>query len=734
MKIDKPNMKLHHRIFLLLLAVGLASFLIAGVVSLAGMYSISSNIDKTGALLADNTASFTERFAEEQVKQRLSAEADGKAKLVNNEMENTLDDARYLAEGVTRILKNPQRYNLRSLPEARNNAIASGQAYVNFSRELALQYGANAYASEIGLAANVADELERMAEWYPAAFLGSARGWLIAMDVTKDNSVKKFSKEFLESYDPRKMNWYKLAAETGKPGYTSLYTDSNGTRCVTCAAPYYDATGLAGVVGIDCQPENFFRLTGGKSVDAAKKAGARQSFQHRFILDCATGSVIFSTFEQGMLAVPEQSADLRESAEASIARAASAMAAGQKDAMLITVEGQDYYLAFAPVEEPGWSYGVLNHKSDVVYPAAYARENVISQMRSFADSVHDSFRFRLRGALAIFLLMLVGLFFISSVIAKRFAAPILALVEGVKRIAQGNLDERVEVHRTEELALLAESVNDMAANLKEHIHNLSVVTAEKERIATELTVAKDIQEGMLPRNFKEISQNKGFDLFATMDAAKEVGGDFYDFYMLDEHRLAFTIADVSGKGVPAALFMVIAKTILKNTALSAGTTEDFADVIRRANRQMCENNEEMLFVTVFFGVLDTRTGDFTYVNCGHNPPLLRQGRDGKFVYLRPAKKNLMLGIEEDISFTQETLRMEPGSVLFCYTDGVTEAMNAAKEVYSEKRLQAALEAIEGDADMPVADMLAAVRQDVNVHVNGVEQSDDITMLAVRYTG
>jgi sigma-B regulation protein RsbU (phosphoserine phosphatase) len=261
-----------------------------------------------------------------------------------------------------------------------------------------------------------------------------------------------------------------------------------------------------------------------------------------------------------------------------------------------------------------------------------------------------------------------------------------------------------------------------------------MVTAEKERIATELSVAADIQEGMLPRNFGEIAQNKGFDLFATMAAAKEVGGDFYDFYMLDDRRLVITIADVSGKGVPAALFMVIAKTILKNSALSAGEEETFADVIRRANQQLCENNEEMLFVTVFFGVLDIRTGDFTYVNCGHNPPLLRQGTDGTFTYLRPAKKNLMMGVEEDLSFTQERLQMSPGSLLFCYTDGVTEAMNEAGEVYSEGQLQADLTGIPSGNDVPVADVLAALRKDITAHAGGAEQSDDITMLAIRYTG
>ena len=736
MKTDKHNLNLHHRIFLLLLAVGLVSFIIAGAISLAGMYALRKNIDNTGALLAENTSSFTESFAEEQVKKRLSSEAAGKAQLIRHEMQTTLDDASYLADRMTRILKNPELFKPRSLLDAQHDVIPSGKAYVNFSRELARQHGAGAFASEISVTSNIADDLELMPEWYTAAFVGSAHGYLIAMDVTPDKSAKQFSRGFLESYDPRKMDWYKLAANSKKPGYTGLYIDSNGNRCLTCVSPYYDNAGLAGVAGIDCNTDTLFRLTenasGGDKDDPDQDVTKAE--QPRFLLDNATGSIIFSTFLEGPLAVPQNTTDLRQSPETSIARVASAMAAGQTDVMLVTVGGEDYYLAFAPVEKPGWSYGVLNHKRAVVYPAAYAKDNIISQMEGFADIMHDSFRSGLRWALAIFLLMLVPLFFVSSAIAKRFVTPILTLIDGVKRIAQGNLDEKVDVHRTDELALLADSVNDMAGDLKKHIQTLSKVTAEKERIATELSVAADIQEGMLPRNFGDISQNKGFELFATMTAAKEVGGDFYDFYMLDDYRLVITIADVSGKGVPAALFMVIAKTILKNSALSVGEEENFADVIQRANHQLCENNEEMLFVTVFFGVLDTRTGDFTYVNCGHNPPLLRQGTDGTFTYLRPAKKNLMLGVEEDLSFTQETLQMSPGSLLFCYTDGVTEAMDEAGKVYSEEHLQVVLDGTPTGGDTSVADILASVRGDINAHVGGAEQSDDITMFAIRYTG
>ena len=733
MKFGKYNMSLHRRIFMLLLAVGLVIFAIAAAVLIAVVYSFQDNIDKTGGLLGDKTAAFTESFAENQVKMRLSSEADGRAKLIRHEMENTLDDTGYLADRMRKILEDPQHYNRRRLPDPQRDVIGSGKAYVHFSRDLVRQYGAGAYASEIGLASNIADDLELMPEWYTAAFVGSVHGYLIAMDVTQDKSPKQFSKAFLESYDPRKMGWYTLAAESKKPGYTSLYTDSNGQRCLTCVAPVFKNGELAGVAGIDCNPDTFFRLTEDNG-DWKKDNHGKKPVHHRFLLDTNTGSVIFSTFEKGALSVPNSPVDLRQNAEKRIAQVVTAMAAGERDVMLVTVDGEDYYLAFAPVGKPDWSFGVLNHKREVVYPANYARDNVFSHMDEFRDSVRAYFRSLMHWALLAFLLVLAALFFISSSVAKQFIQPIITLVDGVKQIAQGNLDEKIDLKRNDELGYLADNVNIMAVDLKEHIQNLSKITAEKERIATELSVATEIQEGMLPRNFEEISRNKGIELFADMHAAKEVGGDFYDFYMLDENRQVITIADVSGKGVPAALFMVIAKTILKNSALSAGEEEDFAEMIGRANRQLCENNEEMLFVTVFFGVLDIHTGELTYVNCGHNPPLLRQGTDGTFAYLRPAKKNLMLGIEEDLSLTQETVHLAPGSMMFFYTDGVTEAMNEAGNVYSEGRLQTVLEGLPTGEDVPVTDILAAVREDIKAHAGAAEQSDDITMLGLKYWG
>lgn len=219
-----------------------------------------------------------------------------------------------------------------------------------------------------------------------------------------------------------------------------------------------------------------------------------------------------------------------------------------------------------------------------------------------------------------------------------------------------------------------------------------------------------------------------------MHPAKEVGGDFYDFYMLDNQKLVVTIADVSGKGIPASLFMVISKTILKNCAITMtheadGNPIDWSRVLGQANAELCENNEEDMFVTVFFGVLDLKSGDFAYVNGGHNPPLIC--RDGKFEYLRTEKKSTMLGFFESTAYYEYHLTLAPGDVLFLYTDGVTEAMNEDGAMYSEERLR---ETLNAQGEKTAKELLAAVQKDVSEYAGKAEQSDDITMLGVIFRG
>ena len=256
------------------------------------------------------------------------------------------------------------------------------------------------------------------------------------------------------------------------------------------------------------------------------------------------------------------------------------------------------------------------------------------------------------------------------------------------------------------------------------------MTAEKERITAELSVARHIQEGMLPKTFPAFPDKTEFDIYASMQAAKEVGGDFYDFYLVDEDHLAVTIGDVSGKGVPAALFMVVARTVLQNNTLLLKKAEALGEIMARANDRLCQDNEEDMFVTVFTGILNIRSGEFCYANAGHNRPLLRHGKSG-FTWL-PKADTCMMGLMEGMDFPIRKLQLDLGDCLFLYTDGVTEAMDEDGNLFTNEKLEALLGTMPADAE--AKDILAMVSEAVKTHAGNAEQSDDVTMLGLIFKG
>ncbi|GHU41869.1 hypothetical protein FACS1894111_04850 [Clostridia bacterium] len=253
----------------------------------------------------------------------------------------------------------------------------------------------------------------------------------------------------------------------------------------------------------------------------------------------------------------------------------------------------------------------------------------------------------------------------------------------------------------------------------------AVWTSKILKTESELNVASNIQRDMLPSIFPPFPQREEFDLSATMQPAKEVGGDFYDFFFVDDDHLALVMADVSGKGVPAALFMVIAKTILKNLAQSGLAVEE---IMRRANEQLCENNQSGMFVTAFMGIYELPTGKFSFANAGHNPPYVRK-TSGQFEMLSVTPGFVLAGIEGMTLKHHETM-LKPGDVLYLYTDGVTEALNKHDELYGEIRLEAVLNKLDCEKDSVDA-MLQKVKDDLDHFANGTEQADDITMLMLR---
>lgn len=316
--------------------------------------------------------------------------------------------------------------------------------------------------------------------------------------------------------------------------------------------------------------------------------------------------------------------------------------------------------------------------------------------------------------------ILVAVLVLVWVVSGRIAAPVRALMRGVELVSSGRLDHQLSIRTGDEIQVLADDFNRMTVDLKAHIRDLARVTAEKARVDGELRAANQIQASMLPRIFPPYPRVDTLDLFATMEPAKEVGGDFYDFFLLDDGRLSFCVGDVSGKGVPAALFMVIGMTILRNLSRQGRPLEQ---IFEQANDMLCSEND--MFITAFMGVLDPRTGVLDYVCAGHNPPLIaRQG--GAFAML-DVPHNLFLGGLEGQTYASRQIRLQPGDLLFLYTDGLTEAQNARGELFTDARM---LESIDRLAGRPVKEVILGMRDAVGAFVQDAPAADDLTMLAL----
>ncbi len=273
-------------------------------------------------------------------------------------------------------------------------------------------------------------------------------------------------------------------------------------------------------------------------------------------------------------------------------------------------------------------------------------------------------------------------------------------------------------------------LDDLSRTIEKAIEQIAFIKASQnehnqlESIKNDLAVAGEIQQTILPRKFPPFPELKEqVDIFASMSPAKDVGGDFYDFFKMDEERIGFVIADVSGKGVPASLFMAVSRTLIRATGLR-GVPSD--ECITYANKLLCNESLDSMFVTVFYGIYNCKTGEIDYTNAGHNPPYLL--RRNNTVEPLPFSKNFIVGVFDDFIYKKDRLQLEPGDALILYTDGVTEAFNEQKEQFSESGLEKTLKSVPGAGSQEI---IEAIKEDVKEFVGTAEQSDDITMLILK---
>ena len=319
--------------------------------------------------------------------------------------------------------------------------------------------------------------------------------------------------------------------------------------------------------------------------------------------------------------------------------------------------------------------------------------------------------------------------FMETIVFAIFFATIFVLVKvlvvknirkintSLSQITDGDLNVTIDVRDNEEFASLSDDINSTVTTLKHYIDEAAA------RFDKDLEIAKQIQQSALPSVFPPYPNRKDFSIYASMNAAKEVGGDFYDFYLVDENHLAFVVADVSGKGIPGAMFMMTSKTLIKSFAESGLPVHE---VLTNVNTQLCQNNEAGMFVTAWMGILDLQTGLIKFANAGHNPPLVKH-KDGSYEFLK-GKVNFVLAGMDMVKYKEQELQLQPGDEIYLYTDGVTEAHNSNKELFGENRL---LESLNSTKGMSVEDICKKVKEDVDAFVCDAEQFDDITMLCVR---
>ncbi len=510
-------------------------------------------------------------------------------------------------------------------------------------------------------------------------YLGTENGQILCYDTQSD--IKPGT-----PYNYFESNWYNKAKEEQQACFTDVYLDSFGRGLtITCMSPFYNEKNeFAGVVGMDIVIDDLYRSI----VEMNLPEGA-----YAIMVDNA-GNEITPDGGEMLLADDE---DIDDATLQKIMEKQTGVSLSDKGT----------YFGYAPVKSTDWMFCVK-------LPEAVA----LASVYSITEYIRTSILF----FVLVFVVVSLIVFFVVKRFARRLTKPILALGADAAEISGGNLDHRAKAIYNDEVGDLANSFNEMASSLKKYIADLTSVTAEKERIGAELNVATKIQADMLPSIFPAFPERKDIDIYASMDPAKEVGGDFYDLFMVDENHLALVIADVSGKGVPAALFMVIAKTLLKNH-LQAG--ESVEDVLTNANKQLSENNDEMLFVTAWVAVIELSTGYIEYCDAGHEIGLvLHQG--GEVEEIRPVKKRPPLATMDGIRYEKYSFTLEKGDRLFLYTDGVPEATNAEGELYGMKRLE---EILARNIEASPSEILVRVREDVDSFVGEAPQFDDLTMLA-----
>ena len=705
---------IENKVFNLILITVILMVAVFVAVSLRQSAFLENLSAKTSAAQQEETGALTTEVMDQVARRSMESMANRETKILDVLFSSVRARVTLLAEYAEAVFANPDSpRRAYSAPDLAMDGQLTAHVLIADGVE------ETEIADRLGVAAGLSDVMISLCDAFntdgiyvglaEGAFLRASRevsGWFV------DGELK--------SYDPRTRDWYIRAAEAGGLIFNANLADAATDEfCVECAMPVYGPDGtLRAVVGAD-----LYR----NEIESAMQ-GVAQDGTYRAVID-ENGHVIYSPNESVFQAYSNASdKDLRESENRELAALVTRAMEGRTGVELVTLGDNRYYMMAQPMESVGWILLSAYSQEAIDQPVVALRATNDRIQREAADSYREQAGHAKTTTIVLLAVLLVLALGGAMLLGKRIVKPLNTMTRRIASISEENPEFRMEdAYRTgDEVEALAESFAALSHRTVQYVEEVQRVTAEKERINSELTMAKEIQGSQLPRIFPPYPDNPHFDLYASMIPAREVGGDFYDFFMVDGDHLAMVMADVSGKGVPAALFMMIAKTLIKNRLQSG---ENLEAVLANVNNQLMEGNAAGMFVTAWVGVLTVSTGEGVAVNAGHEHPILKRA-GGKFELIR-YRHSLSMAVMENARFHAHRFELHPGDTLFVYTDGVMEATNRANELMGEQRM---LDALNSDPDADPKAMLDHMKQAIDAFVDGAEQFDDITMMGLKYNG
>ena len=696
------------------------------IVSFSMLLVVNVRVNYLGEMLVreskdqnDSVKSLSSDYLEEAITNLTTRTSNLEAFLLNNAFDEVAKKLTVLADMVEEVFKSKEEIKY------------SGSPYPEFASEgvpaMRMLYtkGLNIEDPKIkAIAAKMQTLSDLLVSFYCDGGLDSCavsfpEGITFVTDARADSKLDENGKPI--NVDPRTREWYSGAIEVDGIYYSNVIRDLfSNEPAITASIPVSFDGRVVAVVSADV-----FLGTLEKWISASLEESG-----FIFIVN-QDGSVIFAPDGQRLISpyFVIEGVDLRDSSDERLGEYVTRAMKGDYSPYLITdYAGKEYILIGSPMQSVGWLLVSAIDKAVAL--------SLIPKLDSTFDAVSArttaEFYQHIKSTLHIVLLVLIGVFVLSLgqavFLGNRITKPLNRLTKYIHKLKGGNFVFKMDdIYKTkDEIEVLAKAFEELSKKNQHYIKEVTRVTAEKERIGAELNVATQIQADMLPSIFPPYPNKTEFDVFATMHPAKEVGGDFYDFFLVDDDHLALVIADVSGKGVPAALFMVIAKTLIKNRAQMGGTP---SEILFDVNNQLAEGNKTDFFVTVWLAIIDIRTGEGLVSNAGHEHPCLKK-KNGKFELIK-YRHSPAVAAMENMKFPDHKIKLDPGDKVFVYTDGVVEATNAQNELFGEKRM---LEALNSNQDASIRALLSNVNAGINRFTDGVQQFDDITMLCMEFLG